>query len=96
MAIESTLQLKKYKYGVDDRKTHQLYGMSRKTFYNGVWVSKSTDSIIIAEIHGAITEHEAFFCRELNDHDHIIRTCGYVDNPLNSTIFFKNMHNIVI
>jgi serine/threonine protein kinase len=89
MAIQSKLQLEKYQYGVDVRKTRQLYGMSGKVLYFGQWISRGSDQIIIVEMTEAIARHEAFFYRELNGHDHIIRTFGYVENNINSTIFVQ-------
>jgi serine/threonine protein kinase len=89
MAIQSKFELEKYQYGIDVQKTRQLYGMSGKILYDGRWISRGTDRIIIVEMNGAIAEHEGFFYRELNGHDHIIRTFGYVENPLNSTIFVQ-------
>lgn len=89
MTIPSKLPLEKYQYGIDVQKTRQLYGMSGKVLYFGRWISRRTDSIIIVEMNESIAKHEAFFYRELNGHDHIIQTLGYVENNLRSTIFVQ-------
>jgi serine/threonine protein kinase len=89
MAIPSKLQLEKYQYGIDVQKTRQLYGLSGKVLYLGQWISRRSDQIIIVEMTEAIARHEAFFYRELNGHDHIIRTFGEVENNLNFAIFVQ-------
>jgi serine/threonine protein kinase len=89
MAIQSKLKLEKYQYGIDARRGRQLYGMSGKILYTGQWISKGTDPIIIVEMNESIAQREAFFYRELNGHDHIIRTFGYVENTSNLTIFVQ-------
>ena len=89
MAIQSKLKLEKYQYGIDVRRGRQLYGMSGKILYTGQWISKGTDPIIIVEMNQVIAEREAFFYQELNGHDHIIRTFGYVENPSHLIIFVQ-------
>jgi serine/threonine protein kinase len=89
MAIKSKLQLEKYQYGIDIQQTRKLYGMSGKILNLGQWIPRRTDQIIIVEMSEAIAQHEAFFYQELNGHDHIIRTFGYVENSLNLTIFVQ-------
>ena len=82
-------QLERYQYGTDVRKRHQLYGMSGKIIYEGKWISRRPDTIIIVEMNEAIAEREALFYLEVNGHENIIRTLGYVENSLNLTIFIQ-------
>ena len=89
MTIESKLQLDKYQYGVHVQKRDQLYGMSGKILYLGRWQGERSGPIIIVEMSEEIARHEAFFYRELNGHEHIIRTFGYVENNFHSTIFVQ-------
>jgi serine/threonine protein kinase len=94
MAILSKHQLeeydlKKYQYGTDIQKRHQLYGLSGKIIYEGKWISRRADPIIIVEMNEAIAEREALFYLAVNDHKNIIRTLGYVENSSNLTIFIQ-------
>ncbi|CAF4127347.1 unnamed protein product [Rotaria sp. Silwood2] len=89
MSIQSKLQLEKYQYGTHVLLGRQFYGMSGKKLYFGQWTFKDPDPIIIVEMNEEITEREASFYRDLNGHNNIIRTFGYVENILNSTIFVQ-------
>ena len=89
MAIVSKLQLEKYQYGVDVQKLDQLYGLSGKILSRGRWRTRRTDPIIIVEMNENIARHESFFYRELNGHEHIIQTFGYIENNLNATIYVQ-------
>ena len=89
MAIESKFQLEKYQYGTHVLLGHQFYGMSGKKIYFGKWASVNKDRVIVIEMNEEIAEREVSFYRELNNHDHIIRTFGYVGNRLNLTIFVQ-------
>jgi serine/threonine protein kinase len=95
MAIQSKYTLEKYQYGTDVRKEHQLYGMSGKIIYNAKWKSRRVDPIIIVEMSEQIAEREAQFYLEVNSHNNIIRTLGYIENDLNLTIFIQEFaeHN---
>ncbi|CAF3735494.1 unnamed protein product [Rotaria sp. Silwood1] len=89
MAILSKYKLDKYQFGTDVRKGQQLYGLSGKIIYEGKWISRRNDSIIIVEMNEAIAEREASFYLEVNDHHNIIHTFGCVENSLNLTIFVQ-------
>jgi serine/threonine protein kinase len=89
MAILTKVQLEQYHYGIDVQRGRQLYGMSGKKLYFGQWITRRADPIIIVDMNEEIAQREAFFYRELNGHDHIIRTLGYVENNLNLTIFVQ-------
>ncbi|CAF3698268.1 unnamed protein product [Rotaria sordida] len=89
MAILSKYNIEKYQFDIDVRKRHQLYGMSGKLIYEGKWISRRDDPIIIVEMNETIAEREARFYLELNSHHNIIHTLGYVENSLNLTIFIQ-------
>ncbi|CAF3698408.1 unnamed protein product [Rotaria sp. Silwood1] len=89
MAILSKYKLDKYQFGTDVRKGQQLYGLSGKIIYEGKWISRRNDSIIIVEMNEAIAEREASFYLEVNGHHNIIHTFGCVENSLNLTIFVQ-------
>jgi serine/threonine protein kinase len=89
MAILSKYKLQKYQYGIDVQRLRQLYGMSGKIIYNGQWLSERTDQIITVEMNEVITEREAQFYLEVNGHNNIIRTLGYIQNTSNLTIFIQ-------
>ncbi|CAF4742606.1 unnamed protein product, partial [Rotaria sp. Silwood1] len=89
MAILSKYNLEKYQFGIDIRKSHRIYGMSGKIIYEGKWISRRDKTIVIVEMNEAIVEREALFYLEVNGHDNIIRTLGYVENSLNLTIFIQ-------
>ena len=95
MAVLSKLEferynLHKYQFGTDVRKKEQLYGMSGKIIYNGKWISRGRDPIIIVEMNEVITEREARFYLEVNDHNNVIRTLGYIENTSNLTILIQD------
>ena len=89
MAILSKYELEKYHFGTDVRRFNQLYGMSGKIIYRGEWISRRKDPIIIVEMNESIAEREARFYLEVNEHQNIIRTLGYVENTSNLTIFIQ-------
>jgi serine/threonine protein kinase len=89
MAILSKYKLQKYQYGIDVQKLRQLYGMSGKIINYGRWLSERTDQIIVVEMNEVITEREAQFYLEVNGHNNIIRTLGYIQNTSNLTIFIQ-------
>ncbi len=82
-------RLDKYQFGIDVQQSRQLYGMSGKMIYDGKWISRRAEKIIVVEMNEVIAEREARFYLEVNDHENIIRTLGYVDNSLNLTIFIQ-------
>lgn len=89
MVVKPKLELERYQYGVDVRKRQQLYGMSGKILSLGQWISHSNENVIIVEMTEEIAQHEAYFYRALNGHNHIIHTFGYVENNLNLTIYVQ-------
>ncbi|CAF3463668.1 unnamed protein product [Rotaria sp. Silwood1] len=89
MAILSKYKLDEYQYGVHIQKGDQLYMMSQKKIYFGKWITRREEAIIIIEMSETIAEREALFYLEVNGHDNIIRTLGYVENSLNLTIFIQ-------
>ncbi len=72
--------LEKYQYGIAVQKRPLIYGMSGKIIYDGKWISGRVDPIIIVEMNEAISEREALLYLEVNGHENIIRTLGYVEN----------------
>lgn len=81
--------LERFQYHIDIERDDRLYGMSGKTLYYGRWISKHSKQVLIVEMNETIAKHEGFFYKLLNDHPHVIRTFGYVENPLNMTIFVQ-------
>ena len=90
MAAASRYELVRYQEGVDLRRDGKLYGMSGKTLYRAHWMSKRADPIILVDMDEFIAQHEAYFYRQLNSHEHIVHTFGYVENDLNRTIFVQD------
>ncbi|CAM4898120.1 unnamed protein product [Rotaria socialis] len=89
IATLSNYGLQKYQFGKDVRKMRQMYGMSGKIIYEGRWMQGRTDPIIVVEMNEVITEREAAFYLEVNNHLHIISTLGYIENSVKLTIFIQ-------
>lgn len=90
MATASACELVRYQEGVDLARDERLCGMSGKTLHRARWLSTRKDPILIVDMDESIARHEAYFFRQLNGHEHIVRTFGYVENTLNRTIFVQD------
>ena len=90
MAAAPVCELVRYQEGVDLVRGERLYGMSGKTLHRARWLSKRKDPILIVDMDESIARHEAYFFLQLNGHEHIVHTFGYVENTLNRTIFVQD------
>ncbi|UJR14419.1 hypothetical protein I4U23_001416 [Adineta vaga] len=89
MATKSKLKFEKFQYDIDIQRGPMLYGLSGKFLYTGQWITGKERRVIIVEMNREIAEREARFYRELNNHDHIIRTFGEIENTSNLTIYVQ-------
>ncbi|CAF1443901.1 unnamed protein product [Rotaria sp. Silwood1] len=68
-----------FKLNVDVTRNGLLGGRFRK-IYEAQWISRRKKSIILIEMSEAPTKHEVLFYNELNNHQDIINTFGFVEN----------------
>ncbi|CAM4865410.1 unnamed protein product [Rotaria socialis] len=87
MAIQSKLELERYQFGVDIRKTRHIYGKNDKVISFGEWIKQRKERCTIVEMISDAGKREALFYQELNGHAHIIRTFGSIDNDSNYIIY---------
>ncbi|CAF4892790.1 unnamed protein product [Rotaria sp. Silwood1] len=78
-----------YKLNVNVEKGVQLFGQIGKTFYEAKWIQPREPQIILIEMDNETAYHEASFYIQLNSHDHIIHTFGFVDNDLHLPILLQ-------
>ncbi|CAF5069569.1 unnamed protein product, partial [Rotaria sp. Silwood1] len=77
-----------FKLNVDVAKNGLLDGRFRET-YEAQWLSERTESIVLIKMNEAPTKYELLFYKEFNNHPHIIKTFGFVENNLQSIMLLQ-------
>ena len=82
-------ELRKYQNNVDVCRDKYLYGKNGRRIYHGHWLEHQVGPCIIIEMINSIGQHEAFFYRQLNNHQTIIQTYGELENVDNYVIYVQ-------
>ncbi|CAF0880611.1 unnamed protein product [Adineta ricciae] len=82
-------ELRKYENNVDVYRDKYLSGKNDRRIYHGHWLKHHVGPCIFIEMINTTGQHEAYFYRQLNNHQNIIQTYGELENVDNLVIYIQ-------